>query len=213
MIITACFHFALYKVIWYKSITDQTFPHGLWLHHSFSSPDGAEALISISAIRSHQHAHESQEDGRLQHGRGKSGERISVCSSLIRARRKKRKVMEDARIHPLLPIHKHDLWMILHWESLGGLWLPVCNTSKCVGFDSVNMHCSRVCACVRARVCVCTSMCVCLTECFSGFESSQRHESLLTVFALHAQGVFVCSQGLSFSSSFLLLNQARSEQL
>lgn len=192
---TACFHVSLHKVICYKSISDQTFPHVLWLRHSFSSSDGAAALISIRAIRFHQHTHESQEDGWIEAHKGED-QNIRVCSSLIQVRIRKRKVMEDAGIHPLLPIHKHDLWMILRWESwesLGGLRRPVCNAGQCWLCQHALQQgmCDRVFLWVwikpktwKSLDCVCSSC----TRC-------------------------VCSQGLSFSSSFLLLNHIRSEQL
>lgn len=78
------------------------------------------------------------------------GEKMSVCRWLIQARIRKRKVMEDVGIHPLLPIHKHDLWMILCWESQEvRSAFGVCHRDS-VG--SVNTHCSRVCACVCDRV-------------------------------------------------------------
>ena len=158
----------------YKSISDQTFPWVLWLHHRWSSLDGAAALISISARRFHQNGHESLEEEE------RSGERnVSICRWVIEARIRKRKVMEDFGIHPLLPIHKHDLWMILRWESREvRSAFGVCHRDS-VG--SVNTHCSRVC------------VCVCVCECVSVWQSvsnqAKRLESLSTVFALHAQGV------------------------
>ena len=58
-------------------------------------------------------------------------------------------------------------------------------------------------------VCVCVWVCECVTECF---ESSQKTwKSLDRVCSSCTR--CVCSQGLSFSSSFLLLNHVRSELL
>lgn len=52
----------------------------------------------------------------------------------------------------------------------------------------------------------------CVTECFCALKSSQSLESLSPVFALHAQGVHVCSRGSSFSSSLPLSDRTRSEE-
>lgn len=87
----------------------------------------------------------------------------------------KRKVTEDAGSRPLLPVHKHDLWMILHWESWGSLWLQVCSCTVS------QRHCKlgKQAACAHTRV----------TESFCGFDSGLRLVSLWDVFALEtAQG-------------------------
>lgn len=50
---------------------------------------------------------------------GTRAENVSVCSRVIEVGVRKRKVMEDGGVHPLLPIPKHDLQMILKREEIG----------------------------------------------------------------------------------------------
>lgn len=111
---------------------------------------------------------------------------MCVCSSLIQARIRKRKVMEDGGIHPLLPIHKHDLWVILHWESWEGLrWCHKDVVGSAAG-----------------RVCVSLSVSEGLTR------AKDLKVSQLCLLFMHK--VRVCSQGLIF---FLLFSFVKSRQI
>lgn len=101
--------------------------------------------------------------------------RLSVCGSLVSAEDKTEE-SDGGHSHPLLPIHKHDLWVI----SLGrwrGLWVAG------RGAGSV---------CVTGTVLALSTCPAAGCGCVCGFKSDPRHESLSAVFALvTAQGVCV----------------------
>lgn len=106
---------------------------------------------------------------------GTRGDNVSVCSRVIQAGIRKRKVMEDGGVHPLLPIPKHDLQMILKQVEVGRP--AAAGTERCVSHThthtvgSVNMHCSRVCVSAElnqpktlklSTVCSPCTRCVCV---------------------------------------------------
>lgn len=110
--------------------------------------------------------------------------------------------MEDAGIHPLLPVHKHDPRMILPWQRFRGLWLQVCS-SVSEPQSTCTLSTCTVAGCVDLYVCV--SACVCVTKCFYVFES--RPESLCLLLRLHKVCVW---SGIEL---FLVLSFVKSNQI